>query len=223
MISAAAILEKPLDVRRRWEQERYEAIYTGPLPHTDTMQEKYRMCYGASNHGHHALPLIRRLEIKSLVDVGTGKGVFVKEAYQAGVLQVHGYDFVIPADDYKAQLGVDGAGNGRKLVLGQAFAHSLPLQDKEVEAVTSFDVLEHLWEDELDDVFKEWLRVASKYWVLSISHQPSSFNIRGANLHRTVKPPEWWRTKISLVTGREVRIFKNDSCLGPSAYMWIQL
>jgi ubiquinone/menaquinone biosynthesis C-methylase UbiE len=224
MMSAAAILEKPLPQRRKWEQARYDRIYQGQLDHrVDTMNEKFRLGYGASNHGHHAIPLIRQLAVQSLVDVGTGKGKFVQEAYVAGVQQVYGYDFVIPTDTFKAQLGEDGAANGRKLVLGQAFAHALPIPDKSVEAVTSFDVLEHLWEDELPEVFQEWLRVATKYWIVSVSHIPSSFSVCGANLHRTVKPPEWWRTKLSLATGREVRLYRNGSCLGPPSYMWIAL
>jgi ubiquinone/menaquinone biosynthesis C-methylase UbiE len=221
MTSAAAILDKPILQRRKWEQDRYERIYSGKLERTDNMKEEFLMGYGASNHGHHALPLIRQLNIQSLVDVGTGKGVFVQEAYQAGIREVYGYDFVITSDTFKAQLGMDGSAHGRKLVLGQAFAHALPLEDKSVEAVTSFDVLEHLWEDELDEVFKEWLRVARKYWVLSISHVPSSFTVNGANLHRTVQSPGWWRTKLSLITGREVRLYRNPSLLGPPIYMWI--
>jgi hypothetical protein len=221
--SFASVLSKPIAQRRKWEQGRYERIYNDGLEKADYLPDKYRASYGKSNHGHYAIPLIRQLGIKSLVDVGTGKGDFVREAYIAGVQQVFGYDFVIPTDQFKCQLGLNGYTEGRKMILQQAFAHALPLPDKEVEAVTSFDMLEHLWEDELDEVFTEWLRVGSKYWILSVSHSPSSFTVSGANLHHIIKPPEWWRQKIMLFTGREMRLFRDHtSCFGPT-YMWIEL
>jgi len=70
--------------------------------------------------------------------------------------------------------------------------------DRVYSGVLCIDVLEHVPEDELDDTLSYLFTHAKKFVVLKISTQPAKKALLdGTNVHCTVKPIEWWISKIS--------------------------
>ena len=77
-------------------------------------------------------------------------------------------------------------------------AHSIPVNDNEVEYVVSFDCLEHCLEEDIDTIVNEFYRISTKGLMLNISYrQASERSPDGEVLHMTVKPEEWWINKFS--------------------------
>jgi SAM-dependent methyltransferase len=71
----------------------------------------------------------------------------------------------------------------------------LPFNDGFFSLATCFDVLEHLDVPDVDQLLDEMRRVLRIGGILfgSVSCRPSGYNdTQGDNLHRTVKPMEWW-------------------------------
>lgn len=79
------------------------------------------------------------------------------------------------------------------------------------DGVICTDVLEHIPEDELDDALTEIFGYAKKFVVLSIATGPAHKKFDdGTNLHVTIKPEEWWRTKLSRFPIPTTIIFQKD-------------
>lgn len=75
----------------------------------------------------------------------------------------------------------------------------LPFPDDHFHLVTCFDVLEHLDEADIDILIGEIQRVMRRggLWFGSVSCRLSgSLDLHGANLHRTVRNPEWWLNRL---------------------------
>ena len=185
-----------LEAARQHERLKYEAIYAGAetVPPTNG--------YGQSNHWQGYWSQLIDLHAASLCDVGTGHGGLPRKLFAERKCKWNvGVDFALP-DGVATSEGED---NGYSLDLMEAYAHSLPFLDGSIEWVTAFDVLEHLVPEEVDDVLKEFGRVASKGFVFSICHKPSRITLKGENLHPTVQPEEWWIERIQLATGARVQ------------------
>ncbi|HKZ43150.1 MAG TPA: hypothetical protein VJ044_19485, partial [Candidatus Hodarchaeales archaeon] len=59
------------------------------------------------------------------------------------------------------------------------------------------DVLEHVPEEEIDEVLKEIFEYAQKFVFLSISTKLADKKFPdGENVHVCVKPPDWWLEKL---------------------------
>ena len=187
--------EGTLERRRRFERERYEALYAGVV-----RTKPHKKKYGVANHGKHAWPELRKLDIRSLVDVGTGNGAFPRQALEHGIRDVAGVDFAIKPE-------------GPGIQWYKAPAHALPFRDGRYEWLTSFDTLEHLIPEELDQVLEEFRRVAEVGWFLSISYVPSHV-VMGSDLHLIVRPKAWWKEKLSAYG--EVREYTEK-------YLWLRL
>lgn len=152
------------------EVEKYRRIYSG---------EPRWSRYGHSNHGRAAAPLVRGA--RSLVDVGCGWNEFAKACRGKGVRAV-GVDFACPGADVIAA------------------AQSLPFRDRQFEIVTAFDMLEHLREEDVPAVLREFARVAGRF-VFSICYGPSRNLVDGETLHPCVMPEAWWRERIAEAGG----------------------
>lgn len=136
--------------------------------------------YGASNHGAGARDLLLRLGVESLLDVGCGDNALAHWFHNEGVIAV-GVDFADRRADHIAP------------------AHDLPFPDEHFDWVTAFDMLEHLWPDEVDQVLDEFRRVGRVGLVVSIAYEPATTPVPGGNLHRTVQPESWWVRKLARV------------------------
>ena len=176
---------KNLDQKRLFERSRYEALYTGKV-----RTKPHKLKYGVHNHGRDAWPQLEKFAIQSLVDVGTGNGAFVRQAVDHGIPRVAGVDFAYDFSEFSAE------GVGRGLSYSNRFAHDLRFEDHSFEWLTSFDTLEHLLPEELDQVLDEFRRVARVGWFFSISYHTSHM-VMGGDLHLIVKPKQWWKDKLS--------------------------
>ena len=143
--------------------------------------------YGQANHGQQAYDIVQDLNPTSLLDIGTGGGQFCKWIYDNVCQEVYGLDFA-SKPTLEGPTWFDG------------YAHEIPLQDKSVDIVTSFDTFEHIPEQDIDKTFQEIKRVVKKYCVFNISSHPSSkTGLDGEDLHPTLKPQHWWNSKIKKI------------------------
>ena len=103
---------------------------------------------------------------------------------------------VLAGVDFASQVSEDG------IAFKQEFAHDISFDDNSFEMVTSFDCLEHLYPEEIDEVLEEMARVSSKYLLLKIAYSRSGYKgPNGVELHNTIQNVEWWIPKIAEVTG----------------------
>lgn len=66
------------------------------------------------------------------------------------------------------------------------------------DIVVSFDVLEHVEPEFVDNVLDHIQHLTKKAAFLNICTRPASHTLPdGSNAHRTVRPAHWWREKIS--------------------------
>lgn len=147
--------------------------------------------YGSSFHGKRIVDFLlhNKKNISSIVDIGTGRGEFCKWAAENLCEEVYGVDFVFePYENNKH----------KNITYYKTYAHDLPFENKQIDILTSFDMLEHLVEEDVDIVLKEFYRVTSKKFIFSICTNDScSFRDNVGTLHPTVKDLNWWHNKIS--------------------------
>ncbi len=156
------------------EKAKYDGIYSEP--------GRYPR-YGHTNHGARAVGTVVKWAPASVLDMGCGWNEFAKLVKSSlPETRVVGADFSCPGADVNCE------------------AASIPFPDKEFELVTSFDMLEHLPECEVEKALEEMARVAQRF-IFSISYQDSVTRWRGETLHPTVKPEEWWVSKIAKAGG----------------------
>lgn len=142
---------------------------------------------------YHSAPMIRALMIKLLLnprtvlDAGCGKGSLVLWLRKFGI-EAHGVD----TSDYA--LGHAYAPVKKYLRKGDIF--DLPFENDSFELVTTFDVLEHIREEDSPRTIKECQRVARR-WVLHKIYGTSRFERRFPvkdPTHVTIKSKDWWET-----------------------------
>lgn len=137
-------------------------------------------------------PFIRAMMIKlflnpkTVLDVGCGKGSLVLWLRRLGT-EAYGADI----SDYALK-------NAHMLIkkyLSAADVLNLPFESNHFELITTFDVLEHIPEEDLPQAIKECQRVA-KRWVLHKIYGTTCFEQRFPvkdPTHVTIKPHRWWR------------------------------
>lgn len=168
-----------LNEKRLIEQKKYEWI------------KKNNHSYGSSFHGKNVTDLLlkEKNHINSIADIGTGRGEFSKWAADNLCKEVYGIDFAF--DPYEHN-------KDKNITYYKSFAHNLPLKNKQVDILTSFDMLEHLVEEDIDIVFEEFYRVTKKLFIFSICTRDSTgFRGQLGTLHPTVKDIDWWHDKLS--------------------------
>lgn len=157
--------------------------------------DKYSKLYG-SNYGGEGNRRFERIDYverfvkldgKSIVDFGCGPG------------------FLRTRIKHKSYLGIDIArvlaDRAKSWAENEAFLHrdirSVSLLEKRDVAV-SFDVLEHIPEEDVDRVIRNMLDSADDVIIgiactTALTESPDE-----DNLHRTVRPPLWWKDRIEL-------------------------
>lgn len=108
--------------------------------------------------------IVKSLEPETLIDCGAGEG-FVAEVLltEMPALQVTGFD-VLPKSVELAQLR-NPRGN-----FSTGSIYDIEHEDNSFDVAVAFEVMEHLHEAE--KALAEMARVASKYVVLSVPHEP---------------------------------------------------
>lgn len=143
-----------------------------------SMIEQYRILHASGrymnvglNKAPFILPHVEAFKPRSVVDYGSGKGRIsdlILNLY-GSVKRTAAYDPAVPGRDTKPE---------------------------PCDLLISIDMLEHVPEDELDDVLSDMKRLAP-HAVLIIGVTPATTILpNGENAHATVKPASWWRSKI---------------------------
>jgi SAM-dependent methyltransferase len=162
------------------EKYKYDKIYAGKgtLRRCGELISPMENTYGNNAFLGDYLDKIIDMGPLSIVDVGCGQNKLCKK-----IRKLH--------PEIKC-VGVDFSCSKADIV---AEACEMPFKDKEFDVLTSLDTLEHIPEDEIDDVIDEFKRVGNRFFY-SISTRYSVLTIDGENLHPLVKPPVWWFGKI---------------------------
>lgn len=171
------------------EKEKYLKIYAAPRNETsqgDVIPGHMGGGYGRICWGENMLEPLKAWKVSSLLDVGCGYGNFC-DAAALFVPKVYGLDI--------ASVASGNVINNPEISYQDGEAKDLPLPNNAVEWITSFDCLEHCLEQDIDEILKEFDRVARKGFVLSISYEACEMD--GMPLHMTVKPESWWIDKLS--------------------------
>lgn len=142
--------------------------------------------YGHNNWGKGVYPLIKSLNIKSILDMGCGKGVFVNDMTSIfNIKEVYGADIASVSTRKYIQ--------NDKIKWLDCMAHNIPLEDNKIEYIVSFDCLEHCLEEDVEGIINEFNRVCTKGLILKIAYrQAGERSPKGEVLHMTVKPERWW-------------------------------
>lgn len=119
---------------------------------------------------------VKKRNPSKVLDVGCGHGYLVRKLLNSGI-EAMGVDISL----FAGELIKDNF-----IVVN---AKELPFKDKEFDVVVSKDFFEHLTEDEIDIVYQEMKRVG-KYIIANICFKEEK------PYHLTVKPKEWWQTKL---------------------------
>jgi ubiquinone/menaquinone biosynthesis C-methylase UbiE len=134
-------------------------------------------------------PIIDLLDFKDkvILDFGCGRGEFCHDIHRKFMAhKTYGCDLATVdlglTDQYESE-------NCRFFTCG---ATSIPLANNSVDIITSFLVLEHVHEHNIDQMFKEFDRICRKGFIFSISHQSATQQ----NLRRCSKNLQWWQNKL---------------------------
>lgn len=151
--------------------------------------------------------IVKDLKPATLLDCGTGEG-FVSEIFlsEMPALQITGFD-ILPDSVELAKLRNPRA----NFSVGSIYDIDQP--DNSFDVAVAFEVLEHLHEP--DKALAEMARVASKYVVLSVPHEPFfclANAARGKNLDITPKGSDpdhrnfWSRSEFGKFVSRELDV-----------------
>jgi ubiquinone/menaquinone biosynthesis C-methylase UbiE len=137
---------------------------------------------------HWANFLIENLpKAATILDLGCGNGIVVSALREAG-FEAWGVDVTLDAlkSPYRKFDGSKLPEPCSKDFFRESPLWDIDYQDDYFEYAVSCDVLEHIAEDRLPEVFSEINRVASNnlHVVACFAHK---------NFHETVKPISWWR------------------------------
>ncbi len=163
-----------LDARRDHERAKYLELAARPGSGSGG--------YGSTNHGRHAVPIVRAWKPRFVVDFGCGRNDFIRHLRRLGI----------------DGLGVDFAFDDADVVKPM---HATGLVEGVADVVTCFDALEHLLPEDVNPVLAEMRRVARPrgWFCVSVCTRPSRITALGENLHPTVRPINWWLDRIGRV------------------------
>jgi len=168
--------------------------------HPDQMNMEFDKNYGQA---FLTSSKFKELSPKTLLDAGCGNGQFgVNAVKDYNVEKVYSVDFASVCCGKIIT-------NYPNIVYIDADIKKIPLPNKIVDYVTCFDVLEHLLPENINDTFQEFRRLAKKGIITKISYTKAgkSSPTTGENYHMTIKPKEWWISKINEYF-EEVEIYK---------------
>lgn len=163
----------------------YQAIYADPAHET----------YGRGlSRCTPFLPRIAAAGLQSVVSFGCGHGDELV-AISGSVPHCLGFDFALPDLTWYVR-------HDRSLIRVQVALQDVQTASR-FDAVVSFDVLEHLLEDDLDGVLRTMVALAPRA-CLVIANMRDLHDLpdgRQVDLHLIQQPPAWWAERIERVTG----------------------
>jgi len=189
-----------------WIKRTYEELYSNEMAkelHKSYYRGKKVESVVGLNWGKPFYNDIQSLEVSSVCDVGCGNGSFLNELDKMGYKNLYGIDLVTISEDMVIK--------NKNIKYFDSPASSLPLNDKSIDLLTSFECLEHVPITEVDKALKEFSRVSKGYLMLSIAHKDSPEKVNDKNLHLCVKPFSWWTERISKYATLVKTLHKGDN------------
>ena len=133
----------------------------------------------ANQYTKYIADFIKYTEVKSVLDFGCGKGSLKKDLKQKYNLEIDEYDPAIESKNI--------------------------IPKTQYELIITTDVLEHLYEDEINMFFKDILTLNPYYMFHAICTRKADNNLPdGTNAHKTIKPRARWIQKISSIIDHEI-------------------
>jgi hypothetical protein len=135
------------------------------------------------------LSFIHDTSSKTILDFGSGTGSLAKSLYHKNIA-VDEFDPCYPGKDNIVR--------------------------QEYDLIITTDVLEHIYEDEISNIFEEMLALKPKFMYHAISTRTATNLLPdGSNCHKTVKNSEWWVNKITEITNSRVVLnrFASDTAI----------
>lgn len=131
----------------------------------------------AFKNTHHDMPRVKRvlgflksIQFGSLLDVGSGRGVFLFPFLEEFPwVQVISADILPRQVEFLQDLSQGGITRLRAL---QGDICTLPLQDKSMDVVTMLEVLEHI--PDVGEAVKAAVRIAGQYVVVTVPSKPDN-------------------------------------------------
>ena len=124
-------------------------------------------------------------DVKTLLDVGAGHGVFLEELRSARGIAGIGIEITPAKVDYAQSCGVD-------MRLGDASA--LKFSDGEFDAVVSCEVLEHLPFGTYEAAIREFARVARKWVIITVPFDENRRFVRCPYCNARINPDYHFRS-----------------------------
>lgn len=155
--------------------------------------EQYRILhqnnsrYGdtANQYITYIVEYINKKQPKTIIDFGCGKGALKRVLKNKYSIQIDEYDPAIP----------------EKHIIGKT----------QYDLLITTDVLEHLYEDEIETFFKEILKLEPKYMFHAIcTRKADNVLPNGTNAHKTIKSKNWWIEKIGSIIPHNISTIDPD-------------
>lgn len=134
--------------------------------------------------------IVDKFKPEKTLDVGCAKGFLVKGLTELGV-DAYGIDPSVYA--------VTEAHPEIKDKIELETAQSIPFPDNTFDAVTCFDVLEHIPARDVHKTLKEMLRVSRKWVLLRVVTREIIGDLDAS--HETIRDRDWWIKKIEKADG----------------------
>ena len=147
--------------------------------------------------------LVKIFNPKRAIDVGAGTGTLLP--YLLPLVETWGIDF--------SRYAVTHPFKGARGILFQADARFIPFVDKCFDLVLVYDLMEHVYEDDLDRVISELRRICSKHVFFNIGSimrgDGNYFRLKKGEIpplmyegtavagHVNVSPPTYWIQKLT--------------------------
>lgn len=148
---------------------------------------KQKPKYGASGHNYvdKIYEFVKETRPTTILDFGCGKET-LKESLLKFDINVDGYDPAI-------------ANKGK-----------IPLE--QYDMIITTDVLEHIHEQELDNLFSDMMKLKPKFMFHVICNRPAYNKLPdGSNAHKTIEDEDWWKTKLeSFFVNFRIDTFKQN-------------
>jgi len=159
-----------------------------------------------------AITICEKIEFTSALDFGCAKGFLVHALRLISDKPIYGVDI----SEYAIESSIPQVRDSLFLMDGKLSDLSI-----NVDLIIAKDVLEHIPEEDIDDVFAEFYKTCNKAFLVIPLGDNDSFRIREYEMdrtHVTKKDEEWWFDKIRK-SGFKLKFF--DYSLGNIKEKWI--
>mgnify|MGYP002640104962 CR=1 FL=1 len=157
---------------------------------------------------HGTMPIVRSwknvFRPKKMLDVGAGRGVFLGYAQEIGI-DAQGFDF--------SEFATSDEGRFDKCSKDSLIWHDVtkkwPYEDDSFDFIVCLDLMEHIYEENIDFVINELFRVASKNIFLQISTSestnfilkkdediPDEHKEMALTGHVLIQNQQWWKDRL---------------------------